>query len=173
MYKHNNNKTAVASQNMIACALFELMGTKPFADISVTEICDQAGVGRKTFYRNFETKEDVLDFRFEQLYKTFRENISAVSPDRKLYIYLEFIKEHTDKFILMYKNNLDEYTSEKFIGLMPQVMPVWSENDTVQQYISRYIVAGIKSVVRVWVERGFEETTDEIVALTEKLINHR
>ena len=60
MYHKQVNKTAVQSQNMIADALFSLMKRKHFQQITVTEICDEAAIGRKTFYRNFDMKEDVL-----------------------------------------------------------------------------------------------------------------
>jgi len=56
MYFKQKNKTAVRSQNMIADALFSLMKRKPFHQITVTEICAEAAVGRKTFYRNFELR---------------------------------------------------------------------------------------------------------------------
>ena len=49
MYHKQVNKTAVQSQHMIADALFSLMKRKPFPQITVTEICDEAAIGRKTF----------------------------------------------------------------------------------------------------------------------------
>lgn len=45
----------------ITDALFRLMKSKPLQDISITELTRVAGVGRVSFYRNFETKIDVLD----------------------------------------------------------------------------------------------------------------
>ncbi|MBP3754417.1 MAG: TetR/AcrR family transcriptional regulator [Lachnospiraceae bacterium] len=33
----------------------------PYNEISVTALCDKAGVTRMSFYRNFNTKEDVLE----------------------------------------------------------------------------------------------------------------
>ena len=41
-------------------ALLILMESKPFARITVMELTEKAGVGRVTFYRNFESKEEVL-----------------------------------------------------------------------------------------------------------------
>lgn len=40
-------------------SLLELLKDKPLNDISISELCSHAQVGRATFYRNFEVKEDV------------------------------------------------------------------------------------------------------------------
>ena len=44
----------------ITAALLKLMEKKPFADITVTELCQKAGVGRVSFYRNYNSKQDIL-----------------------------------------------------------------------------------------------------------------
>ena len=41
-------------------ALLLLMKKKEYKDISITEICERAGVTRMSFYRNFDSKEDIL-----------------------------------------------------------------------------------------------------------------
>ena len=41
-------------------AMVELLHEKPFDNITVSEICDRAIVRRPTFYRHFQSKEDLL-----------------------------------------------------------------------------------------------------------------
>lgn len=41
-------------------ALLKLLHKKPLQEISISELCAQAGVGRASFYRNFDSKEDIL-----------------------------------------------------------------------------------------------------------------
>ena len=41
-------------------ALLILMKRKPYDKISITEICDKAGATRMSFYRNFDSKEDIV-----------------------------------------------------------------------------------------------------------------
>lgn len=45
----------------ITDALLLLLKKVPYNEISVTALCDKAGVTRMSFYRNFNTKEDVLE----------------------------------------------------------------------------------------------------------------
>jgi hypothetical protein len=39
---------------------------------------------------------------------------------------------------------------------------------SVRVYRSQYIIAGIEAIVRVWVTRGFQESVEEIVAITNR-----
>lgn len=75
MYFKQKNKTAIRSQHMIADALFSLMKRKPFQQISVTEICEEAAIGRKTFYRNFELREDVIDFQLDLMCEDYKKEL--------------------------------------------------------------------------------------------------
>lgn len=48
-------------------AYIELLGNMSFQQISVTDICKQAGVARKTLYRHFSSKEEILDIVSQQV----------------------------------------------------------------------------------------------------------
>lgn len=41
-------------------ALLQLMEKKPLSKINVSELCTRAGVGRVSFYRNFDSMDDIL-----------------------------------------------------------------------------------------------------------------
>ena len=56
----SNNPSAIRSKNEITEALLSLMQNAPYNEISVKQIIMEARLARKTFYRNFESKDDVL-----------------------------------------------------------------------------------------------------------------
>ncbi len=62
MYANQTSPAALKSQEQFCEALFELMRQKSIDVITVTELCQTAGLERVTFYRNFENKSDVLDY---------------------------------------------------------------------------------------------------------------
>lgn len=154
---------------MIAAALLTLMKDKPFAQISVTEICEEAGIGRKTFYRNFELKEDVIDFRLDSLCNLFEREIEGKSTDEKLRLYFSFSKAHVDFFTCIYKSGFLPECQQKFSRFLPDTMPIWSEDSAQQEYYSRFMCAGVQAIMQVWVERGFQEDIGQITALTQKI----
>ena len=63
------------TKHYIVEALGILLETKNFSEITVKEIVEKAGVGRATFYRNFQDKEDVLIYKFREIAKIFGERI--------------------------------------------------------------------------------------------------
>lgn len=169
MYIQQTNKSALRSQNLIAQAILKLMNKKPFAQITVTEICEEAGVGRKTFYRNFELKEDVIDYQLDMLCSLFEQEIKEKSTDEKLKLYFSFSEKHVDFFTCMYKSGFLPVCQQKFSRFLPDTMPIWSEDSAQQEYYSRFMCAGVQAIMQVWVERGFQENIGQITALTQKI----
>jgi AcrR family transcriptional regulator len=47
------------------------MEEKKFEEISITEVCKEAKIGRVTFYRHYDTLEDVLRKRSDDLFEGF------------------------------------------------------------------------------------------------------
>ena len=62
------NKQALCSQMQICDALIRLMERKPFAQVSVSELCKEADVARQTFYSLFSSKENVVLFALQRGY---------------------------------------------------------------------------------------------------------
>ena len=61
--------TEAASQKKahMETSLLNLMTQRPYQDITVTDICREANIPRRTFYHYFGSKEDVLEFMIETL----------------------------------------------------------------------------------------------------------
>ncbi len=60
--------------NSITDALFILLNKKHINDISITELIQKAGVSRNSFYRNFETLEDIAYKYFMNVANMWWEN---------------------------------------------------------------------------------------------------
>ncbi|MBE6979958.1 MAG: TetR family transcriptional regulator [Ruminococcaceae bacterium] len=169
MYRKQTNKTALLSQHLIADALLRLMRKEAFQSITITDICNEAGVGRKTFYRNFELREDVIDFQLDLLCAEYARAICGISIEERLFYHFAFIHDHTDFFIALYQSGLDYLAHQKFSVLLPETMPVWSEDPIRQEYHSQYVIAGIEAVQRVWISRGCQESIDEVISMVQQI----
>lgn len=66
MYHISNDKRSFQSSEWIFEALRDLIIEKNYENINITDIVKQANIGRSTFYRNFDNKDDVLRFKCDQ-----------------------------------------------------------------------------------------------------------
>ena len=67
-----------------------------------------------------------------------------------------------------YTPEFKQMVRDKFAILLPDTMPKWAEDPVEQEYRSHYIIAGVEAIERVWVERGFTESIDEVVAIVQR-----
>ncbi|MGK4468377.1 TetR/AcrR family transcriptional regulator [Mammaliicoccus sciuri] len=99
-----NNPIAIKSQQWILEALLELMHDIEFKKITIKEITQKAEVDRSTFYRNFGTKEDVLNQYIEKLTLVYVEQlqkIEDISMDKVAEVFFKLCVDHLDFFITL------------------------------------------------------------------------
>lgn len=56
----------------LAHALIELMEKKPIEEITITELTKKAGVSRMSYYRNFTSKQHILEEYLQTIVRRFR-----------------------------------------------------------------------------------------------------
>ncbi len=74
------------SKKLIVDSLFRLLKQYELSEITVSQITAEAGVGRNTFYRNFESIEGIIQFSLEQALKDAKgalELIKSPKPKEK------------------------------------------------------------------------------------------
>ena len=62
-------------------SMLKLLKNKPIEEISVSEICDDAGVGRTSFYRNYKAKEDIIKNYIEEMLEGWDSNYKESGKD--------------------------------------------------------------------------------------------
>lgn len=65
-------------------AMRELLHEAPFADITVQQIIDRAGVSRGTFYARFRSKDDALFHSVERMFGGFAAHLTSNPRDTRL-----------------------------------------------------------------------------------------
>ncbi|CEN21131.1 AcrR family transcriptional regulator [[Clostridium] sordellii] len=66
MYCIKNDMRSIKSAELIYLGLKKCLKEKPFEKITITDIQNASTVGRATFYRNFDSIEDVLYWKCSQ-----------------------------------------------------------------------------------------------------------
>lgn len=94
-------------------ALCALMKEQSLQNISITAITKKAGVSRMSFYRNFETKEDIISYYIDYMMKAYLEQSPAYEPGTHSFkthdhiiFSLQFFKEYRDFVLCLDKEHL-------------------------------------------------------------------
>ncbi len=148
----------------ITDALLELLDCKPIGDISISELCDLAGIGRASFYRNFENKEDILRRYIKKIFKEWtdeadnKENSPLNELLRLLFAHFEI---HRDFYRLLNERNLVYLLKDVIIGLCgPQ-----PEHSKEEAYARAYVAYTLYGWIEVWFQRGMQESAEEIAEM--------
>ena len=151
-------------------ALFRLMETENYNDITISQITAEAGIARRTFYLNYTSKEDILDRHYDTL---IREYDAGISPHIISDMYLQavyffsFWKKHRNYAVLLEKNALFHMLINRFHLYLDQtenryISPVSS---VVQTYAVSYLAGGLWMMLQTWLQRDFRESPEELARI--------
>lgn len=162
--KINKNET---TKKYITAALFKLMNSMEFHEISVTMITEKAGVGRVSYYRNFSSKEDIIIKYFQTSVASFMEEAPTVNKQKDYLSLIEFVfkkfYENREIFRLIDKAKLGyiyldflnsgfAFNFQKNFSSLPQL------------HASLYAGA-LYNLSMSWIEDGFVETPKDLASL--------
>lgn len=159
----------------ITFAMLKLIYKKEVSQISISELIKVAGVSRSSFYRNFETKEQVLLLYIQNEYKVyFAEELSSIkagaSMDMNTFLLKRFcfIKTYRDFFIALRKSNLLEYVFER---MEPELSNFLSGNNILlSPYYLALFSGACAAIIRCWIDRKFQESEEEMLELLTRYI---
>lgn len=149
----------------ITAAMLSLLQEKPLGEISISELCDRAGVGRTSFYRNFQEKEDILKEYIGKLFQEWSgalgENIPLDELIRAIFSHFE---AHRELYALLHERGLVWLLKDVILaacGFRP-------EQEAISAYASAFAAYSLYGWVEVWFLRGMRESAEEMAALFPK-----
>lgn len=148
----------------ITDALLKLLREKPIEAISISELCGLAGIGRASFYRNFNSREDILRSYIHEL---FQEWAAEVPPEesRPLSELLRSLFSHFEKhrhfYELLDRRGLTYLLKDVIIGLCG----LRPDDSREEAYAKAYVAYTLYGWIEVWFQRGMRETAEEIAGM--------
>ncbi|MDE7401728.1 MAG: TetR/AcrR family transcriptional regulator [Clostridia bacterium] len=166
--------------NKMGSALITLLESKEFADISIMDICNQAGVNRSTFYAHYDNTYDLLQQTYQGMIGNFltectfddpvdlsdmrklnTDDLNFISP-KYLLPYLKYIKDHKRLFKIYADNahafessNMDDYMIENLF------VPIYAKHGVTDKkliyYMQKYFLKGIDAIINEWVRNDCED----------------
>ncbi len=178
MYKNCQREQSIQRQNHIVRTFMGLLDRRSYHEITVTELCQAAGVPRKAFYRYFDTKEDIVQFAADTVILTYLRMENRPEPsdslnERFCQDMFSFWYEHRDYLRIMVCSECLGLFTESFarIILDSQLgfdMRSWSEQE--QQAVYVFTTSGFISLLIYWVHTDFRETPEEMGNLLYRML---
>ena len=133
-----NNKRSLATEECLNNTLMALLKDKELADISVTELCEAAGIDRSTFYAHYE---DVFALG-NACAADIEKRLSEVShfADDFAWVF-EYIKDNPEVFSVYFKLGVSKTTGD---------------------YKEIFFRNGAYSVAKMWFDGGCVESTEQM-----------
>ncbi len=171
---NTNGRIAQRSRMKMVNALFSLMEQYSFGEITVTQIAQESGLSRKTFYRLFSSKEKILIYQYDLWFK----EILARIKDEKLHSYwdvvqcfFDFCEQHKDLLALLKRRQVlsmfFEYIEDNSITVFEYVhSKETAHNYSVPMpYLLAYSVGGMFSMLVKWVENDMDVESTEFLKI--------
>lgn len=176
MYKRCVSEKSAAQQRKFEAALLELMKDRLFEEISISELCRFTGLSRKTFYRLYDAKADVVYAMIDHalLDAESFEPEETVGPG-ELHRFLAYWKTRKELLDVMKKNRISALLSQQaVIHIMneaPEIVRWFGAEDS--PYMTEamvFYVSGLFSLVLTWHNRDYDLSIDELSSLIMRLL---
>lgn len=178
MYKLCKTEQSAQRQRQLEAGLLAVMGKTRYEDISISDLCEQIGVPRKTFYRYFSGKDGALHALIDHTLMSFE--TFPVATDRRTLL------SDMGKFFRFWQHQkplLDALQRSKLSGLLIQRAVDYSiseeafpsrflpgESRYVQQHVVMFGVCGLLSMTLQWHHSGYDRSVQEMAKLAVRLL---
>lgn len=169
MYHVSKDKRAVKSAELIWQGLRECLKEKKIGKIHIADINEKSYISRATFYRLFDSVEDVLVYECDQLFEQVSIKLveKQFSSTRDFFLFfIQQLLEHKDLMMGLAANNLTHIIHDVHMRYRILVQDVIIRGDSMGSEEVDYLVAILSGILpaamEVWYLHGQKESPEEI-----------
>ena len=182
MYKLCKSEHSALRQREMEQQLLKMMGTVRYEDITVSDLCTQAGFSRKAFYRYFSGKEGALyaliDHTLWELDSfPFTENTGRNASREKVVWFFQFWKNQKLLLDALDFSGISELLMKRMLvyamsgpGVIRHFLTYRNSNLAAEEYAMTFGVCGLASIAFEWHRRGYQQSPEEIGQIALELL---
>ncbi len=169
---HTNGRISERSKQRIVKGLLTVMEQYDFKEITVTQICQEAELSRKTFYRLFSDKNEVLGYLFTELSLECIAQIKEQGAKHYwdvVQIYFDFCEKQKSLLFLLRKHKLLGQLFEVSYQHSLTVFEYVRSKEIAEAfaaplpYILAYSIGGMNSMLLRWIEDDMKVPASELI----------
>ena len=185
MEKDTEDRRVRKTKKQLRSALTQLLLEKDISRITVRDVADLADVNRGTFYAHYSDVYDLLHQLEDDLLTRLDEvgvRYSARQSDGKTFLYLtdlfSLAGEYSDIFYTLYCRSGDAEFQDKIFNRLKyqylyEFLSIYGGSESEKlDYCASFIVAGMCTLAKVWIENGMRESAEEMAHLGGAFIMH-
>ena len=162
----NNVESNALTRESIETALIQLMQEKSFRDITITDICKRAGVSRNAYYRNYSSKEDILEAYVKNLIDEMVTVLRTSDPIHETiqswHLLLGVVQKYASHYKILLQAGYEDRLREEYIKHINQGVLT----ETYQNYYSNvYWVSAISGLIAQWVKDDMQVPLEQLASL--------
>lgn len=171
MYKHCNTEESAHRQRQLEQGLLELMADDPYDHITISQICEQVGISRKSFYRYFDGKDGCLHALLDHTIMDGSSYYMTESddPDPELSFftrYFEYWQRQTPLLDALEKNGQSLQLLQRMVRYILTEEPNYAQfmgipQDHLMEHIA-FTVGGLMGLVLTWHHEHFQKTAAQM-----------
>lgn len=172
---------------LIQRAALDLLKTKEYKDVQMKEIAVHANVGRRTLYRYFACKEDIMRRIVSRLMDDFADIVNQVNRmdlEGIAFAYFTFWEKHMEEMKLLKKAHLMYLLEDNLPDLVMEVSfktkyknltrEQWTEvmNQMTEEdrYNYCYMLAGYFKVAQIWMDEKTRRSPEEMARIMRRIV---
>lgn len=169
-----NSRTAIDD---LKNALITLLNEKPYEDISITELCDQAGVNRGSFYYHFVDKDDMIRQFKEQIMADLHEHFAQTNLNYKEMItsHLTYLSDNMSLIHAAYKagaidlNEIIADVIKDIFTLDHHQFDLEEVFNLPEEYAMKTYMSAITIIMTDWIANKGDKSVEEMYELINNL----
>ena len=166
-------KESNITKQAIISSFKELMKTKSFDKISISDITKSCYLNRQTFYYHFQDKYELMNWiYYNEIFLPLVDDLSEITYQEKFE--QMFIKMKEDKHVYQSVLSIsDEYGFKQYLtSILEELILILLCNK--KNLDTKFCTYGLSSVIIDWVKRGMTESPKNLAEwMSEMLINFK
>ena len=178
MYKICHTEESSRRQRELEQGFLDILRSQPYIRISLTELCRQLDVPRKTFYRYFPTKEDCLLALVDHTLSDCND-IALRGWDGRTALdetvqrrFFQYWLEHEVFLDAIRDNQLQYLLLERTAVIVDRMKETSSFHNFARDQVEYFIAHGLMATVLRWHQFGFRSTPEEMAVVFGHLLNN-
>lgn len=147
-------------KDRLLAALISFAGQREWSKLTVTELIERSGVARASFYRNFKSVEEIIDYGIEQMTRRYHEGKSFSHEDfrsREVMLYkFRFYRDHAALVLAFHRARAAATLLDVITDCVIDACGDMSVN-SISKYELYYFAGAFYNMMLCWLEGGAKE----------------